>query len=265
MSYYCKICREYDCKRHTFLLTKVKKISNFSGSSPPEIFVGSWSYPNVYSGILSPEEHGNTESYSSPEIWHKDKLTIPEIMNFRKKLIYGRNRAHIKDKTSRNFQQAFNEIAMSYSSVSAEYKLKKPITKNQENDSYTPLISKAGEIESVKLQENTKIKEKVDYLVNDGEIKSKQGILELYKSKIPNRSIIKILSAGLLGLKNNRKLVPTRWSITAVDDTISKDKLSRIKQFPIINEFQLFHSYFLKMVLILTQVSYLIGLFILRN
>ena len=54
-----------------------------------------------------------------------------------------------------------------------------------------------------------------------------------------------MLSAGLLGLKTNRKLVPTRWSITVVDDTLSKEKLKKIKTFQEISEIQLFNAEYL--------------------
>ena len=60
----CKICGEENCKKHSILIGKPVKIEQFAGSSPPEIFVGKWNYPNVYVGILSPEEYGNNEIMS---------------------------------------------------------------------------------------------------------------------------------------------------------------------------------------------------------
>jgi len=36
---------------------------------------------------------------------------------------------------------------------------------------------------------------------------------------------------GNLGIGKNRKLVPTRWSITAVDDTVGKDMINSIKDY----------------------------------
>ena len=65
---YCKICGEENCKKHSFLLGKAITLKEFSGSSPPEIFVGRWNYPNVYTGILSPEESGNMQILSSAEL-----------------------------------------------------------------------------------------------------------------------------------------------------------------------------------------------------
>lgn len=39
-----------------------------------------------------------------------------------------------------------------------------------------------------------------------------------------------------------RKFVPTRWGITAVDDIIGKNLRERVKEFPEIDEIRLFHS-----------------------
>lgn len=244
---YCKICGEENCKEHSFLLGKAIPLKEFSGSSPPEIFVGKWNYPNVYTGILSPEESGDTQVLSSPELWHERKLSIPEILELRNKLIYGRKQSNIMlaRKPDSKFLPVMQEVAMTHKSVSTEFKLKKPITKNKEQDAKVPLIKHAAEVSSVRLQENPHVKPKVDYLVNDVDAKSTTTILELDKSGIGTSNIIKLLSAGLLGLKSNRKLVPTRWSITAVDDTISKNKLKNIKLFPEISETLVFNAEYL--------------------
>ncbi|MBX4196349.1 hypothetical protein KW805_02060 [Candidatus Pacearchaeota archaeon] len=237
---YCKVCGEEDCKRHGFLIGKTVKIKEFSGSSPPEIFVGRWNYPNVYAGILSPQEHGNTQIMSSVEEWHEKKLPIPDILALRNQLIYGRSQTNIK--ALGKLTPVMQEVAMTHKSISTEFKLKKPITKHDENDRKVPLISHAAHVEKVRLQENPEVKPKVDYLVNDVDVKSKQALIELEKSNISSTTMMKLLSAGLLGLKKNRKLVPTRWSITAVDDTLGKEKLKRIRTFQELSEIQLFHA-----------------------
>jgi hypothetical protein len=239
---HCKICGKFHCKEHAFLLGETRELKGFSGSSPPEIFVGRWDYPNVYTGILSPVEYGETKVFSSPELWHERRLQIPEILDFRKKLIYGRVKSNIKKSTDKKFQQTFNEIAMTSKSIATEFKLKKSILRNEERESSVPLIKNAAALESVRLEENSKIENKVDYLVNDTNLKSKEAIIELDKAKIDTSTIIKILSAGLLGLAKNRKLVPTRWSITAVDDNLSKNRLKKIRYYPQISEIELFNA-----------------------
>ena len=244
MSNLCKTCGEEDCDKHTFFIGKPVKIQNFSGSTPPEIFIGKWNYPNVYKGILAPPETGDTSIMSSPESWHKNKLSISQIANYRNQLIYGRTMSNIK-KLETRFLGVMKEVAMTHKSVATEFFLKKPVTANKEQDDRSPLIPKAAEIEKAELQENAPVKPKIDYLVNDHETKSAIAIQELHKANTQTSTIIKILSAGLLGLKKNRKLVPTRWAITAVDDTISKNKLEKIKQYQEISEYLVFNAEYL--------------------
>lgn len=240
----CKICGEENCKKHSFRIGKTRQVQEFSGSSPPEIFIGKWNYPNVYAGILSPEEYGDTKIMSSPELWHENKLQIPDIVKNRNKLIYGRSKEQIKKPQSK-FLSIVREVAMTDKSIAAEFKLKKPITTNQEKEPKAPLINRAADISSVRLQENPRIKPKVDYLVNDIDAKSTASIIELDKSGISTSNIIKLLSAGLLGLRANRKLVPTRWSITAVDDSLSKEKLKKIRYFPEMKVIEVFSAEYL--------------------
>ncbi len=240
---YCKICNKPNCKKHTSILGKIKNIKEFSGSSPPEIFVGKYNYPNVNIGILSPTTHGNNSIMSSVEEWHKQNLQIPEIVSLRGKLIYGRTQNHIK-KLNQRFLSTMQEVALTNKSISTEFKLKKPISSNKEKETRVPLISNTAQIERVRLQENPSIKEKVEKITTDTDAKSQIAIQEL-EQHITISQIIKILSAGLLGRKTARKLVPTRWSITAVDSTLSKNKLKRIRYFPEINEFIVFSAEYL--------------------
>lgn len=246
---YCKICREYECKRHTALLGRARKIDRFSGSSPPEVFVGRWNYPNVYVGILSPENYGDTKIMSSAEEWHARKLGIRDILGLRSELIYGRTTNNVKKAVvggigsfGGKFLSVLQEIAMTQKSVSTEFHLKKPVVKHDERESRVPLISHAAPVERVRLEENPHIEKKVDSLVNDVDVKSKDALLELEKSRIDTSTMIKLLSAGLLGMKKNRKLVPTRWSITAVDSNLSQEKIDKIKNYPLINDFLVFHD-----------------------
>lgn len=239
----CKICGQDNCKKHALSIGKVKSITDFSGSSPPEVFVGRWNYPNVYAGILSPQEYGDTEEMSSAEQWHKRKLSIPEVIKLRNKLIYGRSKTQIKNPKQR-FISVLKEVAMTHKSVATEFSLEKPIAPNSEKETRVPLISNAANIHNVKLQENPKVHKKVDYLVNDVDAKAQTALKEL-ESTTSTSTMIKLLSAGLLGKKEKRKLVPTRWSITAVDSNLSKDKLTKIRFYKELSEISLFHAEYL--------------------
>jgi len=244
------------CKVYANIKNFTPKIStHFSGNSPPEIFIGRYDYPNVNAGILSPNDSENavfgepiiplknTEEFSSPEIWHEKKLSIDQILSNRSKLIYGKFKANVKKPSKKNkFIGVMQEVSMAYKSVSTEFFLKKPPQKSLEINRYTPVISNPAQLDYARLQENPKVKPKVDYLVSDDDLKSVKAIQEMYKAGIPVSDVIKILSAGLLGLKTQRKLVPTRWSITAVDDGLSKELLKRIRHYSEIDEIMLFHG-----------------------
>jgi DNA repair protein NreA len=247
----CLSCRGRGfCGKPCRIYSKIKDFSpktktHFSGASPPEIFVGKFNYPNISAGILVPEVSEETESYSMPEIWHEKKLSIDTILTNRSKLVYGRFKTQVKKaKIEDRLLRTMQEVSMSYKSVSTEFFLKKPPAMKLEMHKHLPLIGNPAPLEHVRLEENPKIKPKVEYLVSDNEAKSATSIIELYKSQITNSNIIKILSAGLLGLKTQRRLVPTRWSITAVDDTISKALLKKIRYYPEISEILLFHGYY---------------------
>lgn len=200
-------------KKRDIVYTKqsfnVKK--HFTGNSPPEIFVGRYNYPNVNAGILSPNFYENVEEMSMPEIWHEKRFSIGDILNRRSKLIYGRFKTSIKKAiVGGKFKKMMQEIAMAYKPVSSEFFLKRPPKQYLEINRYSPIITNLAPLEHARLQENPKIKKKVDYLVGDTDSKAISSIVELHKSDIPVSNINKILSAGLLGLKTKRRLVPTR-------------------------------------------------------
>lgn len=219
----------------------MQKKMHFSGASPPEIFVGRYNYPNVQAGILSPDSFHNTEELSLPEIWHEKKFSIHDILLRRGTLVYGKVNLNIKNThTSKNFLRVMQELSMSHQSVSTEFFLKKP--PHMQMNRISPIIANPAPLQYARLQENPKVMPKVDYLVSDADTKSTDSIGELYTAHVKVSNIIKLLSAGLLGLKTQRKLVPTRWSITAVDETLSKQLLKSIRTYKEINEILLFNA-----------------------
>jgi len=245
----CKFCKENHLEINCPVMNQIKKYlpkskDSLSGSSPPEVFVGRYGYPNIFAGVLAPVEYGNTESYSSPENWFKEKLNIQDILTLRSKLVYGRFKTNVK-KNEKNFTSIMQEVAMTSKSISTELQFTRPLKTQLKTSSYYPIISSQGYLKKISLQENPKIENKVEYLVSDTELKANPAVTELYKSGIQISSIVKILSTGLLGLKKNRKLVPTRWSITAIDDSLSKELIKKIKTYTEISEIQVFSSEYL--------------------
>src|SRR3989344_6509271 len=237
--YYCRYCKGWHPKFYgegycplqaQFKLFQTKDINvSFSGNSPPDIFVGKYGYPNVFSGILSPVGHDEeSKGMSDPEEWFKRKLSSDDILLRRSKLIYSRFENTIKNPKSR-LNEVMQEVSMAYKPCDVEFNLKKAPTIRLSTDSVVSPLGNTAPLRKAKIIGNVKIARKVDYFVDDTGLKSENAIIDLHKSGFNVSSVVKLLSAGLLGIKYQRKLVPSRWSITAVDDIISKNLLKQIK------------------------------------
>jgi len=84
--------------------------------------------------------------------------------------------------------------------------------------------------------DTVKVDQDLDRAFSDTDLKAEGAVLDLYDRGLPVSKIQRAFSVGAFGLKENRKFVPTRWSITAVDDTIGKALREQVKTFPLINE-----------------------------
>lgn len=223
------------------------------GSSPPSIFVGEYGYPKVRIGPLVPPIEGNTSHLDSPLKW-ADK-TIKDILYYRSLLVMGEMKADVNIRKSGRLLSEVQELAMSIKPVDSEILLKKkPVLKVLPSE-FAPPIGPKAELLDFELTENPKIPKRTDYIVND-ELKAEPAIMRLYNWGFDEYYIIRLLSAGILGL--HRKLVPTRWSITAVQDTIGKKLRKEVLHYKLINEFEVYFHEFLgnRYAVILLPESY---------
>jgi len=145
-----------------------------------------------------------------------------------------------------NLLETSQELAMAARPVDAEAKLEK-MNLRMMMDNHAPPIGPTGRTDKIRLTENVKVHPKVEYCVSDTDLKATDAVSEylFFKGQVPQSTIKRVFSAGLLGRNKSRRLVPTRWSITAVDDIISKALIKEIKSFPEINEYQIFESTYL--------------------
>lgn len=204
-----------------------------SGTSPPSVFVGSYNYPKVFVGPLVPPIHGETSMLDHPEKW-TDK-SLEEIVNFRLNLIRGVKKFTI-DQTHGRFIENLQEITMSSKPTDSDLEFTKSTTNISIDEESAP-FGPMGEIKSAKFYPSSadRIIEKFFY---DKDLKSQDAVLNLYNSGIEISKIQKCFSIGMLG--KNRKLVPTKWSITATDDIISKSLINEILNYPLIDSHKIF-------------------------
>jgi len=208
--------------------------ASISGSSPPSVFVGSYNYPKVFVGPMVPPIHGDTSLLDSPERW-ADK-SLEEIVNFRLNLIRGVQKISIHQ-TDGRYIENLQEITMSSKPTDSDLQFTKTTSTNVSLDGESAPFGPIGEIKSAKFYDTnaTKSIEKTFY---DKDLNAEDAVLHLYNSGIDISKIQKCFSIGMLGQK--RKLVPTKWSITATDDIISKSLTEEISDYTVIDSYKVF-------------------------
>ena len=144
---------------------------------------------------------------------------------------------------------------MSIKPVDSEILLKKkPVLKVLPSE-FAPPVGPKAELLDFELTENPRIPRRTDYVVSD-ELKAGQAIMRLYSWGFDEYYIIRLLSVGLLG--TDKRLVPTRWSITAVQDTIGKNLRREVIYYPLIKDYEVYFYRFLgnRYVILLMPESY---------
>jgi hypothetical protein len=216
---------------------------DIAGASPPSVFVGRIGYPYVYAGPLVPPVQEDTSLYDLPELWLGK--TIDEIVGFRSMLIRGKHRVHV-----RKFEEAgkmiekTRELALAVKPVDVELMLKrKPSGFILLDDEVQPFGPSAPMRDLI--VGNARWDHQIEKAYSDTDLKAASAVLELYNKGVMVTKIQRAFSVGAFGLKPNRRLVPTRWSITAVDSIVSKEQMERVKTFPEISEYRVYESRYL--------------------
>ena len=87
---------------------------------------------------------------------------------------------------------------------------------------------------------NSKYDQRVERAFYDRDLNATQAVRGLYRNGVLISKIQKAFSVGAFGVDKKRRFVPTRWSITAVDDILGKGLLSNTKYYPTINEWRVY-------------------------
>jgi len=201
------------------------------GSSPPSVFVGRYGYPKIRIGPMIPPLHGDTAILDRTELWAGK--SIEEIANYRLSLVRGTFSMNVHDTAGRHLEN-IQELAMSERPAESEatfekrpladVELEKEVRLNAEAAPFGP----AAPLKTFKVS-SLSADQRIESAHYDTDLKASDALMQLYRRGVEVSSIHKVLSVGMLGVKKNRKLVPTRWSISATDDIIS-DRLAKENQ-----------------------------------
>jgi hypothetical protein len=218
-------------------------LKTFSGATPPSVFVGRYGYPKVKAGPMMPPIHGDTTILDKPEMWLGKSLE--EIVNYRLSLVRGVSTVNVHN-ISEKYVESLQEVAMTNKSVESEATFEKvPITDLEQEkdlglDTDSVSFGPVAPLKSFKTSSSISVDQRIEDVYYDKDLSAAQGIINLYQDGVEISSIHRVLSIGMLGLQKNRRLVPTRWSISATDDVISADLIKKIETFSIIDLFKVY-------------------------
>ncbi|UCD14727.1 MAG: hypothetical protein JSW60_01180 [Thermoplasmatales archaeon] len=222
--------------------TKVKPLIStlrLGGASPPSVFVGRIGYPKVSVGPMIPPVKGDTSVIDTPELWLNK--SIDDIVDFRSQLVRGKFKVDVFDVENPHRVVEFTrELALSKNSVFAEALFeKKPYGRVAFYDEIQP----HGPSAPIRMLDitNPKYDHHIEKAFYDTDLKSKDAVLDIYKSGVRVSKIQRAFSVGAFGVNKYRRFVPTRWSITAVDSLIGKELMKKTKQYPSINEYRVYY------------------------
>ena len=208
------------------------------GSSPPGVFVGRFGYPKVYVGPMVPPVSGDTTILDTPEWWLGKGFD--EIVDFRYSLLRGYSKADIQDaRKGTKIIDTLQEVAMMTKPVETELLLTRPPRKildmREDSQPFGPIAPLAS-FETG----NSSVDDRIERAFYDRDLRADDAILQLYRNDVLVTRIQRAFSIGMFGEERRRRLVPTRWSITAVDSNLSLRLMARVRQNPMIGKYRVY-------------------------
>ncbi|AAK41160.1 hypothetical protein SULI_09500 [Saccharolobus solfataricus] len=241
---YCPIMERF--RGMVSSLQKIEIDTSFKlveGSTPPSGIVGEKGYPKVSLIVnIPPSVYGeDARKYENVKEWW-GRINLGDIIKLRSSLISSITTVKV-EKATEYYDTEIPLAIISDNPIVTEAKLKTLEAKLKFDGVILPR-GPSGIAEQIKVLDNPKVPTKLDKLIFD-DAKSTEAILELYRYNVDYYKIIHALSFGLLGRKKNRRFVPTRWAITAVDSIVGKFLYNKIINYNEINEIEVYHSSYL--------------------
>lgn len=222
------------------LAEKIKKLygrrillkDNFNGITPPSNLVTVKKYPILNLGVLASEETVNL-NIEDPSYLATKNYSFEDIIKHKSLLINFYTPVSAYDVKDNKFYEKVLEISQSIKSLDIEVKIKK-IFEERFHTKIFSFFGFKGKIEQLSINDNPKIP---NILYEISEISAKEGVVKLYESNFSDYYISRLFSLGFFGYSINRKLVPSKWSITAVQRIIEEKINREIKDFKIISSY----------------------------
>ena len=246
------MCRRGRCELLDSVRDRIPRIRPvgrvIEGPSPPDVFVGQYGYPRVGVGPLVPPSEAMGDAPVLGTIGEMVEAPIEDVVAYRSILFHTRQSSPVRMRRSPpRILDLAREVALSTRPVETEVHLTKapPARLTSNLDPFAAPMGPGVEAERGRVIGRSVVPRRVDALVTDTDATATIAARELYGSGVGEDHILRLFSVGLLGKGTSRRLVPTRWSITAVDDILSKGLAERVRDMQELGEVRV-HSSVLK-------------------
>jgi hypothetical protein len=194
-------------------------------------------------GPMVPPLHGDTMILDKPEMWHGK--SIEEIVGYRLSLVRGVMVFDVNTQTGR-YIELLQELAMAEQSTESEVTFEKSpvpdieqLKKNGLEIEFPP-NGPVAPLKNFKTSSSIRVDHRIEDVYSDKDLQANSSIISLYARGLDVSTIQRVFSLGMLGYGNKRKLVPTRWSISAVDGVISSHLIKTIELNPSVDQFEVY-------------------------
>ena len=201
-----------------------KPSATYQGSSP-SVFIGSFGYPDVRGGPLMVNDSDN------PPDWLKRNLGMDEIVGIRARTLRGSS-------ALTSVAGDLQEIALSSVPLDVDVSFERPVSFSLTFDGTMAPVGMTGAVKTLDVIGSARVERVVDRITSDTDLPATEACVALANESVDVYQVSKLMTAGLLG--KQRKFVPTRWAITAVDDTVSTSLKRAIARYPPVEEILVF-------------------------
>lgn len=236
------------CGKPCYLLADIRnrmpqvdlKRMDWNGPSPPGVFVGRHGYPQVRVGPLVPPSDLGSDvvaQMADTTAWYG--RTIEDLVAQRSSLVHGKRTTSVHDaRDPGRVLQVTQELALADRPAETELKFIRLPARDlvPQLGEAVPPMGPSVETRKAALTENPHVPRAVDRLVGDTDVKASAAIQELARAGIGTDHMTRLLSVGVLGTEARRRMVPTRWAITATDDILGKRLIADLKDLPELGE-----------------------------
>ena len=245
----CPLLKLYDTPKLDIAALQQVDTSNSLFGPSSQVFIGESGYPRVSAGpltSLNPDSELSALA-GNPSQW--TELPLDQIMTLRFGLFRGMQKAHIlspnfvDNKSSGKLLDGIKEISLAIKPVETETTFTGRVSTQIKLDSILAPIGPSGAMRKLDITGHSRIPQSVERVIDD-ELKANQQISTISDQGYDVYYLQNVFSSGLTGLDKSKKIVPTRWSITAVDDIVGNNLISGLRDFKIIEEIRVYHGGF---------------------